>query len=376
MSRVPYSRFSGAQSSNPGQTAPIIELEKQFILRLPEEPAQALRHALQAGASNVKERLTIQLEPETETANDQQQQQQQQQQQPSRYLRKGQVKFDGWNMSAKLMDLPTIIESQKTIDKKTFYKTADICQILVCRDGEEDVVEPEVTEPEADKKKADKKYQFNHGLCPPLKNCRKRRFRKTLKKKFVEAPEIEKEVKRLLRVDNEAVEVKYELLTEDDLKNSGQKLVKIDSASAISNKEEESNLTSKEAVDEHDLFGALSDDSDEDEVEVEVTKKDPGDKQQRHANEDKPERMVTQFSAEMFESKPGGSGSGMGAVAAKLESLSKEVNELKMKKQEMERNSANCINPVLLGKFQESVAVLEAEIASKEAEIEGLSMFS
>ena len=31
------------------------------------------------------------------------------------------------------MDLPTIIESQKTIDNKTFYKTADICQILICK---------------------------------------------------------------------------------------------------------------------------------------------------------------------------------------------------------------------------------------------------
>ena len=43
--------------------------------------------------------------------------------------------------------------------------------------------------------KVDKKYIYQHGLNPPLKNCRRRRFRKTLKKKSVEAPEIEKEVK-------------------------------------------------------------------------------------------------------------------------------------------------------------------------------------
>ena len=34
------------------------------------------------------------------------------------------------------MDLPTIIESQKTIDRKTFYKTADISQMVVCQEGE------------------------------------------------------------------------------------------------------------------------------------------------------------------------------------------------------------------------------------------------
>jgi transcription initiation factor TFIID subunit 7 len=42
------------------------------------------------------------------------------------------------------VDLPTIIESQKTIDRKTFYKTADICQLLICKEGEpsEDEEEP------------------------------------------------------------------------------------------------------------------------------------------------------------------------------------------------------------------------------------------
>lgn len=44
------------------------------------------------------------------------------------------------------------------------------------------------------KMKVDKKFLHPHGIAPPLKNCRKRRFRKTLKKKYVEAPEIEKEV--------------------------------------------------------------------------------------------------------------------------------------------------------------------------------------
>ena len=35
-----------------------------------------------------------------------------------------------------MVDLPTIIESQKTIDRKTFYKTADISQMVICKEGE------------------------------------------------------------------------------------------------------------------------------------------------------------------------------------------------------------------------------------------------
>ena len=47
-------------------------------------------------------------------------------------LRRAIVEFDSWtNMSAKLMDLPTIVESHKSIDRKSFYKTADICQVMI-----------------------------------------------------------------------------------------------------------------------------------------------------------------------------------------------------------------------------------------------------
>ena len=39
------------------------------------------------------------------------------------------VTFDGVTMDATLVDLPTIIESQKTLDSINFYKTSDICQV-------------------------------------------------------------------------------------------------------------------------------------------------------------------------------------------------------------------------------------------------------
>jgi len=39
-------------------------LENQFVLRLPNEPSLALREAIKSGASNLKERLFIQLEPD------------------------------------------------------------------------------------------------------------------------------------------------------------------------------------------------------------------------------------------------------------------------------------------------------------------------
>lgn len=147
-------------------------------------------------------------------------------------LRYGEVRFDHWLMHAKVVDLPSIIESLKTIDNKSFYKTADICQMIICKEEPDLPSEKEEESPNKNKKKdpnkVDKKYLWPHGITPPCKNIRKRRFRKTLKKKFVEAPEIEKEVKRLLRADNEAVNCKWDLITEEDDHKSIQLLGDMD----------------------------------------------------------------------------------------------------------------------------------------------------
>lgn len=133
-------------------------------------------------------------------------------------LRYGEIRLDDQLLYAKIVDLPTVVESYKTIDNKSFYKSADICQILICKEEPEDETEKE--SPNKNKKKdpnkVDKKYLWPHGITPPCKNVRKRRFRKTLKKKNIETPEIEKEVKHLLRIDNEAVRVEFEIINEED----------------------------------------------------------------------------------------------------------------------------------------------------------------
>ncbi|KFP66299.1 Transcription initiation factor TFIID subunit 7, partial [Cariama cristata] len=170
------------------------ELESQFSVQPSQEYASTVRRAVQSGNVNLKDRLTIELHADG---------------------RHGIVRVDRVPLAAKLVDLPCIIESLKTIDKKTFYKTADICQMLVCTvDGdlypplEEQTVS---TDPKANKKKdkdREKKFIWNHGITLPLKNVRKRRFRKTAKKKYIESPDVEKEVKRLLSTDAEAVSVR------------------------------------------------------------------------------------------------------------------------------------------------------------------------
>lgn len=248
------------------------ELESQIILRLPGQVSAALRAAVRSGVMNLKDRLTIQLEPDN---------------------RHGIVRFDRWTLSARVLDLPSIIESHKTLDRKTFYKTADVAQIMVCKedDGGEDeearkAAAAALDDEESPRKKErrdakDKKYQHPHGITPSLKNVRKRRFRKVLKKKYVDFPEIEKEVKRLFRMDNEAIGIRYEVVNADDDKGgdgkgdgsgaagggSGEPHVSgsfgSPSVSAFLN----SNSQSMD-VGEHDLFGEALSSSDEDDVNI------------------------------------------------------------------------------------------------------------
>jgi len=70
--------------------------------------------------------------------------------------------------------------------------------MIICKENEELSISDEDNIPNILKKKepnkVDKKYLWPHGITPPLKNVRKRRFRKTLIKESSDAQEIEKEV--------------------------------------------------------------------------------------------------------------------------------------------------------------------------------------
>ena len=89
-----------------------------------------------------------------------------------------------------------------------------------------------------------------------MKNVRKKRFRKILRKKNVDFPEIEKEVKRLLRTDNEAKHVRYEIVNIDEEMKSDNKDKDMATTSGAMNSE----------FDVDDLFGDVVSSSDEDDA--------------------------------------------------------------------------------------------------------------
>ena len=124
--------------------------------------------------------------------------------------RRAVVVIHGRIYAAILVDIPCIVEGMKSWDRKAWFKSADICQMLM-------VLGTVATEAEAlnyplPPNEVDKvTWGYAHGLTPPMRWARKRRFRKRISAHTIE--EVEAEVERLLRMDTESAgEVKYELV--------------------------------------------------------------------------------------------------------------------------------------------------------------------
>ncbi|TFK30133.1 hypothetical protein FA15DRAFT_199811 [Coprinopsis marcescibilis] len=109
--------------------------------------------------------------------------------------------------TAKLVDLPCIIEAQKTLDNKQMFKVADICQMLVVDDK---VIDDSQTSNQGKQQFNIDEFIWPHGITPPLHYVRKRRFRRRVNRRTIES--VEQEVERLLDEDAAASEVKYEVL--------------------------------------------------------------------------------------------------------------------------------------------------------------------
>ncbi|KAF3481837.1 transcription initiation factor tfiid 55 kd subunit [Arthroderma uncinatum] len=161
-------------------------LEEQFILRMePGEDCDYLRKAVeekrfgprsQGGADASFKALT-------------------------RDGRRATVTIRGNIYAATLVDLPSIVEGLKSWDKRGWYKSADICQMLL-------VLGKVKSEEEAHSYPLPKDidpstFQYAHGLTPPLRWVRKRRFRKRISNRTIEAVELE--VARLLKEDTAAI---------------------------------------------------------------------------------------------------------------------------------------------------------------------------
>ncbi|ESQ29940.1 hypothetical protein EUTSA_v10011786mg [Eutrema salsugineum] len=118
-------------------------MEEQFILRVPPSVSERIDRLLSEEASSSDE-IPLDLCFSEDG-------------------RSGTFVIGNEEFPASLLDLPAVVESFKTYDDCALVKTADIGQMIMVR-------EPGDPAPNT--------VEYRHGLTPPMKDARKRRFRR------------------------------------------------------------------------------------------------------------------------------------------------------------------------------------------------------
>ncbi|XP_058181544.1 transcription initiation factor TFIID subunit 7-like [Rhododendron vialii] len=119
-------------------------MEEQFILRVPPSVAERIDRLLSENASSSSDDKSLDLSFSEDG-------------------RSGTFMIGNERFPTSLLDLPSIVESYKTYDDSVLIKTADIGQVIMVR--EEGDAAPDVVE-------------YKHGLTPPMRDARRRRFRR------------------------------------------------------------------------------------------------------------------------------------------------------------------------------------------------------
>ncbi|RLN22573.1 transcription initiation factor TFIID subunit 7 [Panicum miliaceum] len=124
-------------------------MEEQFILRVPPSVAERIERLMNESAaasssSSNPDDTSLDLSFSEDGRN-------------------GTFMIGNESFPASLLDLPAVVESYKTYDDSVLIKTADIGQMIMVR--EENDPAPEGVE-------------YKHGLTPPMRDARRRRFRR------------------------------------------------------------------------------------------------------------------------------------------------------------------------------------------------------
>lgn len=161
------------------------------------------------------------------------------------------VRINSLLYAAKLVNLPTISEVHKTIDKKNIFKTVDVCQMLL-------VVKQISDESEVLSLKIDKEYgeTYPDGLTPPLESV-KDKFEKKYESEVIQ--NVEDEVARLLKLDAEAESSVFEFIDPDKENVTPMSVIETKLRKKLSKKEKKRRKREQERLREESQNTATSD---------------------------------------------------------------------------------------------------------------------
>jgi transcription initiation factor TFIID subunit 7 len=188
--------------------------------------------------------------------------------------RKTLVTIQGRMYAATMVELPCVIESLKSWNKKDWVKTADICQMLLVL-GEvknEDEIKKYPRPPEVEPDS----FRYPHGLTPPMYRVRKRRFRP--RKSYLDVERIETNTEKLLEDDQKAEESRYELINSDQESDEERSSddARGEDDDMVDAPEDYMPTPEGEQIEADDLMQMLQDEFEADDVQIEYTGAEEG----------------------------------------------------------------------------------------------------
>lgn len=218
----------------------------------------------------------------------------------------------------------------------------------------------------------------------------------------MELPEIEKEVKRLLRVDNEAVNVKWEIVECEEAepeKDSGRDTPKGKKGASSSKSKASKTVSESIPVDEHHIFGEEVSDSEEEDANVTARDLDVDDTRlsedsRSHFSDSNSmmrgmsaadSRLMTEFKSNMFdEAGPSRSSQHLDEESSdfidskdlndstRINDIRRELYELRNQQSQIEQDIQKIDNKTLKERLQEELDNLMGTIIMKGIELDEL----
>ena len=273
-------------------------LEEHFILRLPPSLASQIRPLVQSR----------QLPPDLKILV------------KDRYCK---LEYKNTKLNGQLLDLPCITESLKTIDNKQFYKIGDVSQIMTFI------------------KTDNKDFITKDGLTYPMRNCKESRFRKRLSKKVIEV--VESEVERLLQLDLESLDVKYEIHHRNFDQDSSE--------------EEEINDNNDEDEDDFDLEAIIDKTITEDQTEIDKESDQETEEEDNNSDQDEIQVVEDENDTELVQ---------------QIKIIKVEIQQLELKLQEKHNQWESCVNLIMKDRLKGICDKLEKELGFKKEVLQKL----
>ncbi|KIJ54805.1 hypothetical protein M422DRAFT_153140 [Sphaerobolus stellatus SS14] len=265
--------------------------------------------------------------------------------------------------SAKLVDLPCVVESNKTLDNKNLFKVADICQMLVVEDkiqNEDEVLKRSFNLDD---------FIYPHGITPPLHWVRKRRFRKRVNRRTIET--VEQEVERLLAEDSQSQRVEYVVLDNVNPDLSDSEFIEPEGTGMEEEEEMRDEMEpatpAQVAGEEGEEGEDEGDEEDEDEEEGDIDEELAAELA-REMGEDMEEQEEEEEEGSESESDEDDDEEEDEEAAEARKLLLEEIRDLEAAISRKESEISASVNPIIKKRFEDQLRKMKTDLEQKQAQ--------